>query len=76
VSWIGSTSSVACYYVHRGTQTGGPYMTLNSTPVTTTQYTDTSVQSGQTYFYVVTSVDSKNVQSTYTNEVSATIPTP
>ena len=34
------------------------------------------VQSGQTYYYVVTAVDSSNVESTYSNQASATIPTP
>ena len=74
LSWTPSTSSVVGYYVYRATQTGGPYTLLNSTPVVETQYSDFTVTAGQTYFYVVTSVDANNVQSPYSNEVSATVP--
>ena len=74
LSWTGSTSSVMGYYIYRGTQTGGPYAKLNATPVPLTTYTDSSVQAGQTYFYVATAVDSNNVESSYSNETSATIP--
>ena len=41
-----------------------------------TTYTDSTVQAGQTYFYVATSVDSNNVESAFSDETSATIPTP
>jgi len=76
LNWTASISPVAGYNVYRSTVSGGPYTKLNSTLVTTTQYTDSTVQAGQTYYYVTTSVDSSNVESTYSNQVSATIPTP
>jgi len=76
LDWTASTSAVIGYNVYRGTQDGGPYTLLNSSLVTTTQYQDSSVQSGQTYYYVVTAVDSSHVESTNSNQVSATIPTP
>jgi hypothetical protein len=76
LDWIASTSAVIGYNVFRGTVSGGPYTQLNPSLVTTTQYQDSSVQSGQTYYYVVTAVDSSHVESTNSNEVSATIPTP
>ena len=76
LSWTPSTSSVVGYYVYRGTQTGGPYAKLNDTPISLTTYTDSAVQAGQTYFYVATSVDLSNVESAFSNESSATIPTP
>ncbi|HUK26184.1 MAG TPA: choice-of-anchor D domain-containing protein [Terriglobales bacterium] len=75
LSWEES-SSVAGYYVYRGTQSGGPYSRLNSSAVPTTSYTDSTVQGGQTYYYVVTSVDSSGNESSYSGEVSATIPSP
>jgi fibronectin type 3 domain-containing protein len=74
LSWTASTSSVVGYYVYRATQTGGPYMMLNSTPVVETRYIDFTATAGQTYFYVVGALDSSNVQSTYSNEVSVTAP--
>src|SRR6266481_3274494 len=74
LSWTASTSIVAGYNVYRGVQSGGPYTKLNSTPVVLTIYTDSTVQSGQTYFYVVTAVDLNNLETVHSNEVSAVIP--
>ena len=72
--WTASTSSVAGYNVYRSAVSGGPYAIVNSALITTTQFTDPTVQAGGTYYYVVTSVDSTGVNSGYSNEVSATIP--
>jgi hypothetical protein len=74
--WTPSTSAVIGYNVFRGTTSGGPYTLLNSSLVTTTQYQDSNVESGQTYYYVATAVDSSNVESALSNEASATIPNP
>jgi HYDIN/CFA65/VesB-like, Ig-like domain len=76
LNWAPSTSTVMGYYIYRGARTGGPYAKLNATPVSLTTYTDSAVQAGQTYFYVATAVDSTNVESTFSNETTATIPTP
>jgi hypothetical protein len=73
LKWAPTASTVVGYYVHRGTASGGPFTTLNATPVSTTTYTDTTIQSG-VYYYAVTSVDSTQVQSAYSNEVSVTVP--
>ncbi len=77
LSWTGSTSTdVTGYYVYRGT-TSGQYTKVNSTaPVSAAQLTfaDPTVQSGTTYYYAVTAVDSSNVESTYSNQATATIP--
>jgi fibronectin type 3 domain-containing protein len=53
---------------------GGPYTKLTSTLLVATTYVDTAVLTGQTYFYVATSVDSSGVESADSMEVSATIP--
>lgn len=74
LDWVGSTSPVIGYNVYRGTEPGGPYMMLNSSLVTGTQYEDSNVQFGQTYYYVVTAVDSSDLESTFSNQASATIP--
>jgi hypothetical protein len=76
LSWVASTSSVVGYNVYRGGAVGGPYTKLNSSPDITTAFTDTSVSAGQTYFYLTTAVDSNGMESTFSNEVSAAIPTP
>jgi Abnormal spindle-like microcephaly-assoc'd, ASPM-SPD-2-Hydin len=74
LSWTASTSAVIGYNVYRGTASGGPYTKLNSSVISATNYTDSTVQAGQTYYYVVTAVNSSDVESVYSNQVSATIP--
>jgi hypothetical protein len=75
LSWDASTSTdVVGYFVYRGAVSGGPYTKQNSSADANLAYTDSAVASGQTYFYVVTAVDSSNVESAYSNEVSAVIP--
>jgi fibronectin type 3 domain-containing protein len=75
LSWTASTSTdVSGYNVYRGTVSGGPYTILNVSLVPGTTYTDSDVQSGQTYYYVVTAVNSSGVESTDSNQASAVIP--
>ncbi len=74
LSWDPSSSPVVGYNVYRGTQSGGPYQKLNPSPQPGTTYTDASVQSGVTYFYVATAVAPDLVESPHSNQTSATIP--
>jgi invasion protein IalB len=74
LTWSASTSTVSGYNVYRSTVGGGPYTKINSSLVAVLNYTDLTVQSGTTYFYVTTAVDSSSNESTYSNEVSAAIP--
>jgi hypothetical protein len=78
LSWTGSPSSgVVGYYVYRSTTSGSGYAKINaSSAATSTTYTDSSVQSGATYFYVVTAVDGSGSESAFSNEAQAVIPTP
>jgi len=73
LNWDPSTSDVIGYYVYR-MLADGTYAKINSAPVVLTDYTDTNIQSGQTYTYVVTAVDADNVESDYSDPVLATIP--
>jgi fibronectin type 3 domain-containing protein len=73
LNWDPSTSDVVGYYVYRA-MADGTYAKINSAPVVLTDYTDTNIQSGQTYTYVVTAVDADNVESDYSDPVLATIP--
>lgn len=73
LSWVPSTSLVVGYNVYRSTQSGGPYTKLNSSPIAATTYTDRTVRSGQTYFYVVKAVSSNKVESVASEEVPAKI---
>ncbi len=74
ISWQPSNSGVVGYNIYRGTHPGGPYSRLNGSPQPTASFTDNSVQSGATYFYVVTSVAPSAAESGYSNEVDAAIP--
>ncbi len=76
LGWNASTSTVVGYNVYRGTQSGGPYAVLNGSPDASTSFTDSSVQAGQTYYYVVTAVDNAGVESVFSNQAQAVIPTP
>jgi fibronectin type 3 domain-containing protein len=76
LSWQASTSSVSGYNVYRGTQSGGPYGVINSGLVTSTNYTDSTVLAGQTYYYVLTSVDPQGLESVQSGQVQAVVPTP
>jgi hypothetical protein len=74
LSWVASVSVVSGYNVYRGTSDGGPYTKMNSSLISTLSYTDTTVASGNTYYYVCTSVDSAGVESIYSNQVAAPVP--
>jgi len=74
LGWTAGASAVSGYNVYRGTASGGPYTKINSALVATTTHTDSTVLTSLTYFYVVTAVDSSNVESAFSNEVTTTIP--
>ena len=76
LTWTASTSTISGYNIYRGTQSGGPYVKINSTLESSTAYTDSTVQSGTTYYYVVTAVDSSGSESNYSNQATAVIPMP
>jgi fibronectin type 3 domain-containing protein len=76
LGWTASTSQVVGYNIYRGGQSMGPYTRLNSQVNVATSFTDTNVVAGSTYYYTVTAVDAASSESTYSDEVSATVPTP
>lgn len=78
LAWTASNSTaLQGYNVYRSGTTGGPYTKISSTLSTATLlFTDTSPQSGQKYFYVVTAIDVNGLESTASTEVAVTIPTP
>jgi Abnormal spindle-like microcephaly-assoc'd, ASPM-SPD-2-Hydin/Transmembrane protein 131-like N-terminal/Protein of unknown function (DUF1573) len=74
LGWGTSTSSVAGYNIYRSKISGSSYAKLNGSLVGGASYADSSVQSGQTYYYVATSVDASGNESVYSNEVIAVVP--
>ena len=75
LTWNGSQGAVG-YNVYRGTTNGGPYSKINGVLDSSSSYTDTNILGGQTYYYVVTAVDSQQDESGYSNQVKAVIPSP
>jgi fibronectin type 3 domain-containing protein len=74
VSWDNGDPTATTYRVYRSGVSGGPYTSLNATPLSVTTYTDSTVISGSTYFYVVTEINASGVESQFSSEVSATVP--
>ena len=62
---------LAGYQVHRGTNSGGPYSQLASIG-TLSEYTDTGLTNGSTYYYVVTAEDGSGNRSADSDQASAT----
>jgi hypothetical protein len=75
VSWDNGDPTAISYTVYRSGVSGGPYAPLNASPLSVTTYTDSSVSAGSTYFYVVTESNAAGVESQFSSEVSATVPT-
>ncbi len=69
LSWNASTGATS-YNVKRSTTSGGPYTTI-ATGVTATNFTNTQLVNGTTYFFVVTAVNSAG-ESGNSNQASAT----
>jgi hypothetical protein len=74
LSWTDGDTGVTGYNTYVASVSGGPYLKLTSTPAAGTSYVDSSVQSGRTYYYVVTALDSTNQESTYSSEIAAIVP--
>jgi hypothetical protein len=76
MSWDPSPSTNVSYYkLYRGTVSGGPY-SLIANNLTKTAYTDSTVQSGATYYYVTTTVSTAGMESIFSNEFKCVIPSP
>ena len=75
LKWKASASSVVGYNVYR-TEGARPLTKLTPMPISVTEYVDPTVQSGHTYLYMVTAVDSQGRESIYSNQVKAVVPGP
>jgi hypothetical protein len=75
LSWEpGSGSSPVGYNVYRASAYAGPFQMINTALDASTNYTDDTVVSGATYYYVTTAVNAEGQESAYSNEVQAVIP--
>jgi hypothetical protein len=69
-----SSEDVVGYNIYRSTSANGSYAKLNPSPNPTTAYTDSTVASGQTYYYAATSVNSAGVESSRSTPAEAVVP--
>jgi Abnormal spindle-like microcephaly-assoc'd, ASPM-SPD-2-Hydin len=69
-----STDPVAGYNIYRSPSGASNYQLLNPSVDGQTTYVDSTVQNGQTYDYIIESVDASGVESVPTGPVSAIIP--
>ncbi len=76
LSWNPGDAHAVGYNVYRGTVHGGPYHRINTALDASTNYTDSTVVAGATYYYVATEVNGKGQESAHSQEVRAIIPTP
>jgi hypothetical protein len=72
LSWKASTSPIVGYNVYRRGASG--VVKLNLEPITATRYVDSTVQPGETYFYVTKAVSAMGTESTASNEIRAEVP--
>jgi len=74
LSWHASGAKTVGYNVYRATASKGPFTKINTHPDPAANFTDASVRSGQTYFYVTTALNQRGKESKYSNRVQVTIP--
>jgi hypothetical protein len=74
LGWSPSVSNgVVGYNVYRALQSGGPFTKVNASLDATTNFTDSTVSVGNTYFYVVTAVGNGNVESVFSGQLSIVV---
>jgi len=74
LSWDPGADNIVGYNLYRGTAQGGPYEQVNTALDSSTSYTDSTVVSGTTYYYVTTEVNAQGQESGYSNVAKAVIP--
>ena len=73
LNWDDHTQQgVTGYNIYRALSPGGSYSKLNTTTVNVSEYTDSNVVNGNTYYYVVKARDAAGNESESSVEVSAT----
>ncbi|TET46611.1 M28 family peptidase, partial [candidate division TA06 bacterium] len=66
-----SELDLAGYNVYRSTDPGGPYQSVNPALVADTTYCDSGLTAGLMHYYVITAVDTTELEGRYSEEVGA-----
>jgi GH35 family endo-1,4-beta-xylanase len=73
LAWNNNTEAdMNGYNAYRSTTQGGGYAKLNSSLLTSANYTDSGLTNGVPYYYVVTAVDKANHESSHSSEATVT----
>jgi uncharacterized membrane protein len=74
LTWDANTDSdLAGYKVYQGTSSGTYAASVSTIPKGTTSYTVAGLQTGTTYFFIITAYDNAGNESLHSNEVSKSI---
>lgn len=77
IAWVPVTDpAVAGHKVYRGITSGGPYGPLTPAPLAPSvmSYNDRTALPSETYYYVVTTVDTSGAESVYSSQTVVTVP--
>jgi fibronectin type 3 domain-containing protein/endonuclease I len=70
LDWSDSTEpDLAGYRVYRSEVAGGPYTVINDTPLSASEYADTSLAAGTFHYYVVSAIDTAGNDSGHSGEI-------
>lgn len=75
LSWQASSQAIG-YFIYRSSKGTGALSKLNAALTNSTSFTDSTVASGETYQYAVTSVNSNNIESEASNQITVAVPSP
>jgi hypothetical protein len=76
LTWSQGDPNAVGYNIYRGSAQSGPFTQINNALDAATNYTDSNVVSGTTYYYVATEVNAQGEESAYSNVVKAVVPNP
>lgn len=74
LTWSASSSNVSSYNIYRAQSSIGPFKKLATIVAAETQYVDKGVETGTTYYYVITSVTPTGMESSDSTMAYATVP--
>jgi hypothetical protein len=72
LNWEESPVTVAGYVVYRSSDSSGPFTRISE--AASSEFVDTGLAAGHTYYYVVTSLNADHEESEFSSPISATVP--
>jgi len=74
LKWEHLSAGPQGYLVYRSSEPGGPYTRISTGAVDASEYADTGLPVGHTYYYVVSALDADNQESEFSEPIVATVP--